>query len=172
MASDIPGVTALDYLTLNQPVDGDNALRIVAPTVLELTRLNVKSPNSASMPAWNFVNATSTALPGTGEFAVTVNGQPVTVTAVGFKRRPLYAPLALRDLRVESTIFLKIAAPVGSDQSVVVKNPGGALWPASMTFAVSANPLRYGPSIHVNQEGYLPAKTKKGFVGYYLGSLG
>ena len=171
MASDIPGLTALDYLTLNLPADGDNALRIVAPTVLELTRLNVKQPNTA-MPAWNFVNGGSASLPGAGEFAVTVNGQSVAVTAVGFKRRPLYAPLAVRDLRVESTIYLKIAAPVGTDQSVVVKNPSGSLWPASMSFAVSANPLRYGPSIHVNQEGYMPLKTKKGFVGYYLGSLG
>ncbi len=172
-SSDIPGVTPLDYLTLDQPIDGDNALRVVSPTVLELTRLSVKRPDPARMDVWNFVDGSGNAsLPAASAFSVTVNGQPVTVQAVGFKRRPLYAPLALRDLRVECTLYLKIATPVGSGQSVEVRNPGNALWPASMTFATTANPLRFGPSLHVNQEGYLPGKVKKALVGYYLGSLG
>jgi hypothetical protein len=172
-ASDIPGLTRLDYLTLDQPIDGDNALRIVAPNVLELTRLSVKRPDPAQMDVWNFVDSAGHAsLPAASAFSVTVNGQPATVQAVGFKRRPLYAPIAVRDLRVECTIYLKIGTSVASGQSVEVKNPGNALWPASMTFATTANPLRYAPSIHVNEEGYLPGKTKKAFVGYYLGSLG
>jgi hypothetical protein len=172
-ASDIPGVTALDYLTLDQPIDGDHALRIVSPNVLELTRLSIKRPDPAQMDVWNFVDSSGNAsLPAANSFNVTINGQPATVTAVGFRRRPLYAPLALRDMRVESVIFLKIGTAVGSGQTVEVKNPGNALWPASINFSTTANPLRYGPSIHVNQEGYLPGRQKKAFVGYYLGNLG
>ncbi len=172
-ASDIPGLTSLDYLTLEQPIDGDHALRVVSPTVLELTRLSIKRPDPATMDVWNFVDGSGNAsLPAASSFTVTVNGQPATVQSVGFKRRPLYAPLALRDLRVESTIYLKISTAVGSGQSVEVKNPGNSLWPSSMSFATTANPLRYGPSLHVNQEGYIPGRQKKAFVGYYLGNLG
>jgi hypothetical protein len=172
-ASDIPGLTALDYLTLDEPIDGDHALRIVGPNVLELTRLSLKRADPATMDVWNFVDGSGNAsLPGTGQFSVTVNGSAVAVQAVGFKRRPLYAPIAHRDLRVESTLILKIGTIIGDGQAVEVKNPGGSLWPASMTFTGTANPLRYGPALHVNQEGYLPNRSKKAFVGYYLGSLG
>lgn len=171
--SDVPGLASLDYLALEQPIDGDHALRIVAPNVLELTRLSLKRPAPATMDVWNFVDASgNAALPGPSQFTVTVNGQPATVQAVGYKRRPLYAPLALRDLRVESTLYLKIGTTAGSGQTVEVKNPGGALWPAAMTFSGTAGPLRFGPALHVNQEGYLPNHTKKAFVGYYLGTLG
>jgi hypothetical protein len=171
--AEIPGVTALDYLSLEQPIDGDHALRIVGPNVVELIRLSVKRPDPAGMDVWNFVNAAGSAsLPGSGEFAVTVGGQSVTVQAVGFRRRPLYAPLARRDLRVESTLILRLGTTIAADQTVEVRNPGGALWPSGMSFRAQSHPLRYGPAIHVNQEGYLPGRPKKAWVGYYLGSLG
>ncbi len=172
-ASDIPGLTPLDYLSLEQPIDGDHALRIISPTVIELTRLSIKRPDPAGMDVWNFVDGNGNAsLPAAGKFSVTVNGQPASVQAVGFKRRPLYAPLALRDLRVESVLYLKLGTAIGNDQPVVVKNPDGSLWPSSMNFSTTANPLRYGPALHVNQEGYLPGRQKKAMVGYYLGTLG
>src|SRR5207302_10024996 len=46
-----------------------------------------------------------------------------------------------------------------------------ALWPATLRFVSVNQPLRYAPTIHVNQEGYLPTYQKKAMVGYYLGSL-
>src|SRR5262245_60204532 len=55
-ATDIPGLTPLDYLALEQPIAGDHALRIVSPTVLELTRLSTKQPDPAKMDVWNFVD--------------------------------------------------------------------------------------------------------------------
>jgi len=168
-ATDIPGVAALDYLTLEQPLDGDHELCVISPTVLELTRLSRKRPDPALMDVWNFADA---ALPDAGRFAVTVNGQPASVTAVGYKRRPLSAPLALRDLRVESVLYLKIGTAVGSGQKVEVKNPDASLWPGTLSFATTADPLRFGPALHVNQEGYLPNQAKKAFFGYYLGTLG
>ncbi len=163
----------LDYLSLEQPIESDHGLRIISPTVLELTRLSVKRPDPATMDVWNFVDAAgNAALPEAKRFAVTVNGQPAAVQAVGFKRRPLYAPLALRDLRVESVLYLKIGTAVGHGQKVEVKNPDGSLWPGSLSFAASAETLRFGPALHVNQEGYMPNRPKKAFVGYYLGTLG
>ena len=41
-----------------------------------------------------------------------------------------------------------------------------------MQFTNSANPLRFNPAIHVNQEGYVPTLPKKAMIGYYLGNLG
>ncbi|HTL67270.1 MAG TPA: glycoside hydrolase family 9 protein [Lacunisphaera sp.] len=171
--TDIPGLTALDGLSLTLPVDGDHALRVIAPNILELTRVSIKPPDPATVDVWNFVDASGNAtLPAATQFAVTVNGQPATVQAVGFRRRALYAPLAHRDLRVASSLYLRIGTAVGADQPVEVNNPGGSLWPAAMAFTVTARPLRFGPAVHVNEEGYLPNRPKKAFVGYYLGSLG
>ena len=48
----------------------------------------------------------------------------------------------------------------------------GTLWPTNMEFTAAADPLRYSPAIHVNQEGYVPEFPKKAIVGYYLGNLG
>lgn len=169
--SPISGTASLDYLNLEQPADGAHALRIISPTVLELSRINVKQPN-AGMPAWNFADGNSVSLPSSGSFTVTINGQSVSVQEVGFKRRPLYAPLVTRDLRVESTLYLKIGTPVGENQTVEVTNPNGNLWPASFRFSAKADPVRFGPAIHVNHEGYMPQRPKTAMVGYFLGSLG
>src|SRR5439155_19345420 len=46
------------------------------------------------------------------------------------------------------------------------------LWTETMRFVAVADPNRYSPAIHVNQEGYAPGFTKKATVGYYLGNLG
>ncbi|MBI3885758.1 MAG: glycoside hydrolase family 9 protein [Opitutae bacterium] len=169
----IPAVNPTDYLALEQPLTGDNALRIVAPAVLELQRINTKSSTALAVDSWDFVSSTGAfTAPAASKFVVTVNGSPVAVSGVGFKRRPLYAPLAVYMLRLESSLYLKLAAPVPDGATVVVTNPDGSLWPAAMLFKAAAHPLRYSPAIHVNQEGYVPAFAKKASVGYYLGNLG
>ena len=96
----------------------------------------------------------------------------MAVQSVGFKRRPAYAPFAIRDLRIENCLYLQLASPIADNQTVEVTNPGNALWPSTMLFTNVANPLRYSPAIHVNQEGYVPNLPKKAMVGYYLGSKG
>ena len=73
--------------------------------------------------------------PGASEFAVTINGQSVTVSSVGFRRRAAYAPIETRDLRIDNCLYLTLANPIADGQAVAVKNPSGALWPATMTFA-------------------------------------
>src|SRR5207302_10859636 len=103
-------------------------------------------PDPARVPQWDFVNASyQFQAPSLSEFAVTVNGQPVTVQSIGFKRRPLSAPLAVRDLRIETYPYLRLAAPVANEQTVEVKNPRGAFWSADMKFVATVDPLRYGP---------------------------
>ena len=168
-------LTAPDGVSLSMPKVGDNSLRILSPTMLELTRITTKALDPAVVDTWSFVDSTGmilSALPTASQFTVTVNGQTIAVTAVGFKRRALYAPLNNYDLRIQNSIYLQLASPIADNQSVSVSNPGSSLWPSTMQFTATADPLRYAPAIHVNQEGYVPAYPKTAMVGYYLGSLG
>jgi hypothetical protein len=96
----------------------------------------------------------------------------VNVTSVGFRRRVLWGALNTRDLRVDNALYLSLASPVAEGATVEVKNPSGAVFPASLQFKVTADAARYSPAIHVNQEGYVPSFPKKAMVGYYLGNKG
>ncbi|HTL67265.1 MAG TPA: glycoside hydrolase family 9 protein [Lacunisphaera sp.] len=162
----------LDYTTLHIPAVGDNSLHVLSPTTLELVRINT-APAGGAVDSWNFVDSSGNyTAPALSRFSVTVDGKAVAVQAVGFKRRPLYAPLVKRDLRIINDVVLQLASPVTDGQSVEVKNADGSLWPSTMVFTAKADALRYSPVIHVNQEGYVPSMPKKAEVGYYLGSLG
>ena len=163
----------VDYLDLTLPALGDHTLHVLTPTLLELQRINTKPPGTAPVDSWDFVDANSVfQAPTLTQFAVTVDGAPVTVTAVGFKRRPFYAPVLVRDLRIENSLYLQLSTSVADGQVVVVTNPSGDLWAASESYTATTDPQRYSPAIHVNQEGYVPGLPKKAMVGYYLGSLG
>jgi hypothetical protein len=165
-----PQVEGLD-LRLPQP--GEMALGILAPTLLEVTRIGVKSPDPARVDAWDFVNAAGELqLPAPGHVVVMVGGQGSVVTAMGFKRRPRYAPLAVRDLRIDSRLYLQLAKPIADGQTVTVTNPDASLWPPNLSLTAQMDPLRYSPAIHVNEEGYEPAFPKEAMAGAFLGSLG
>jgi len=168
-----PAGSEMDGTNLIVPSVGDHALRVLTPTLLELREITTKAPDPAAATRWNFVNAAgqSTA-PSASQFHVTVGGTTVAATAVGFRRRVLYAPLKTYDLRIDNALYLQLASPVADGQPVVVTDPDGQIWPATETFAVTADPLRYSPAIHVNQEGYVPAFPKKAMIGYYLGDMG
>jgi hypothetical protein len=167
------GASEIDYLNLTLPLVGDHTLRVLAPTTLEVVRLNSKPSIAAPVDSWNFVDANGVfTAPALSQFAVTVDGVAATITAVGFKRRPFYAPLFVRDLRIENSLYLQLSAPVTDGQVVTVTNPGAQLWAAGETYSVTMTPLRYSPAIHVNQEGYVPGLPKKAMIGSYLGNLG
>ena len=168
-----PAESEMDDTNLVLPQVGDHALRVLAPTLLELRHVNTKAPDPAVVSNWNFVdqNGLSTA-PSASRFSVSVGGEPVAVTAVGFRRRVLSAPLKTYDLRIDNALYLQLASPVADGQSVEVTNPDGQIWSATEIFAVTADPLRYSPAIHVNQEGYVPSFPKKAMIGYYLGDMG
>src|SRR5580765_2170194 len=167
-------VAATDAISLELQMTkpGDHSLRILSPTLLELVRINTKQMNPARVDSWDWVNDQGVFVPPVmSSVKVIVNGQTNIVTSVGFKRRPLYAPLGVWDLRIENHLYLQLSNAISVSQSVQVINDG-TLWPTNMAFTAVTDPLRGSPAIHVNQEGYLPAYPKKAGVGYYLGGMG
>ena len=151
---------------------GDHTLHILSPNVLELFRVNSKQPNPARVDSWDWVTDQGAfAPPNLSSLKVIVNGQTNTVTGIGFKRRPIYAPLVPWDLRIGNQLYLQLNNRIPDGATVHVINDG-TLWPTTMQFAATADPLRFSPAIHVNQEGYLPSYPKKAIVGYYLGDMG
>lgn len=162
-----------DENSLSLPAIGDHGLRVLSPTVLELTLINTRTSTSGRVNAWDFVNDQFVAnLPAPSQFVVKANGATIAVQSVGFKRRPLYAPETPGDLRIGSHIYLKLASAIPTGAAVEVTNPSATYWGAAMRFQASANGDRYSPAVHVNQVGYMPNYPKKAMVGYYLGSMG
>ncbi|MGZ5527963.1 MAG: glycoside hydrolase family 9 protein, partial [Limisphaerales bacterium] len=147
---------------------GDYGLRIITPTLLELTFINTAPSGSTTPTNWNF----TTGMPATSKFAVTANNSSVSVSSVGFKRRPLYTPKDKFDLRIQNSLYLNLSGSIPDGATVTVKNPDNSLWNTSVTYTATNDPARYSPAIHVNAEGYMPNNAKKGMVGYYLGNLG
>lgn len=150
--------------TLRLPVAGEHTLHIISPTVLELG--SITTPDGKGSPA-------APLRPAAGDFEVTVDGQRVDVAEAGFKRRVAYAPLKQRDLRVANHVYLVLAEPLRKEGAKITVRPRvRELWPEKAQFTATFDPLRWGPAVHVNQEGYAPDLPKVAMVGYYLGSLG
>ncbi len=171
-ATNAPAAALAEYDAPTLPAVGDNMLRVLSPTLLELHLINTE-PSGGSVSAWNFINSSGVAqLPAAALFTVAANLQPIVVQSVGFKRRPLYAPLASYDLRIDNCIYLQLASAIPANATVTVLNPGGALWGSSLSYSATNTATRYSPAIHVNQEGYVSNFPKKAMIGYYLGSLG
>ena len=161
----IPGISPAEN-PLALPRIGAQQLRVLSPTVLELTLITTKAPNGP-VTEWNFVGKDfGPRLPQPRDFEVKVNGRRVAIKGVGFKRRPVYSPLKRRDLRIGNYLYLELAAPLPDDAAIEAAAPGQRL------FTGKAAPRRFNPAIHVNQVGYSPSLPKKAIVGYYLGSLG
>ncbi len=155
------------------PQPGDYTLHVITPTLLELKVINTAPYSSTTPSSLNLVDGSFNFLPpSAGLFAVTANGQSVSVQAVGFKRRVMYAPLYRYDLRIDNNVYLQLSSPISDNQVIKVTNPNGNLWSASTGFTATVDPLRFSPAIHVNQEGYMPTYSKKAMVGYYAGSMG
>ncbi len=157
---------------LRMPLPGDNHLRILSPTLLEITLITTKFPDPAPVTSWNFVTNGIFVPPNLSQLIVTVDAQSIPIQAIGFKRRPIYAPLVQRDLRIGNYLYLQLAQPLVDGQSVRVDNPDGTLWNSNQPFTATVDPLRWNPAIHVNQQGYLLGFSKKAMIGEYLGSLG
>ncbi|MDE3083861.1 MAG: glycoside hydrolase family 9 protein [Verrucomicrobiota bacterium] len=162
-----------DGMSLALPVPGEHALRILSPTILELSLITQSPPPPGQPERWNFFDPEhGLHLPAADGFKVTVDGRGAVIRAIGFKRRPVYAPLKQRDLRLGNYLYVQLAEAVKNNQTVEVANPDGTLWSAEMRFTAKAAPLRFSPVIHVNQVGYLATGPKQAMVGFYLGSLG
>jgi hypothetical protein len=169
---------AVDNGLLALPVAGERTLRVLSPSLLEVTVITVKEPDSTLKK----IQSALTGGPAAPEKAlktleVSVGDQRLKVAATGWKRRTAYAPIARRDLRVATQLYLQLATPLdltGAVQTVTVRDPSGALGEGSAKTPLTAttDPRRLSPAIHVNQEGYVPDFPKKAMVGYYLGDLG
>jgi hypothetical protein len=166
--SGAPPIHVANYTRLQVPEIDSHTLNILSPTTLELIRITRK-PAGGAVSAWDFVSGN---IPTAGKFTVTVNGNPVTVTNVGFKRRPLYAPPAARDLRVINQLTLELGSAIPEGATVKVINADATVFPGTFDFSGPAHRLRYNPAVHVNQEGYVPSWPKKASVGYWTGTLG
>src|SRR6266404_3470507 len=162
-----------DSNSLYLPTAGSYQLRVITPTILELTLITTKQPDPARVEQWDFIDAKAQErLPSVSEFKVSAGDKIIPVKAVGFKRRVLFAPLKHRDLRIGNYLYLRLASALSEQQDVSVKNPSHKLWPATIQFSSKNEPLRRNPGLHVNQTGYLPTGPKQAMAGYYLGSLG
>lgn len=156
----------IDDAALRMPQAGDYSLHVLTPSLLELTLISSPPANTAP------VDLAATYHPG--DFHVTVNNAPVSVGQIGFKRRVLYAPLRIHDLRVSTRIYLELPSPIAmsADARVAVTLAGQGTPQAGLTATATTDPYRYSPAIHVNQEGYMPDLSKRAMVGYYAGTLG
>lgn len=152
---------------------GQNQLRVITPTLLELTLITTKSPDPAPLHEWAFVNQAGHAnLPAPRQFEVLAGASQLTVIRVGFKRRVLYAPLKQRDLRIANFLYLSLGQAIPEQAPVEVKNPDHKLWQPGRRFTAQNDRFRWSPAVHVNQTGYMLSFSKQAMVGYYLGSLG
>ncbi|MDB6080551.1 MAG: hypothetical protein JWO82_4298, partial [Akkermansiaceae bacterium] len=164
---------SLDGQGLYLPQPDEYGLRILSRDTLELIRMNTKGYETTDrVTSWDFVDQNIFTPPSAGSLEVRVDGVLVPVANIGFKRRPWYAPLTPRDLRIQNSMELQLSVPIAPGQLVTVTSPDGTLWTADMTFSAQAEAGRFSPAIHVNQEGYTSTLPKKAMVGYYLGSLG
>lgn len=161
------------YLNLALPQIGDHLMTVLSSTVIELKRISGKASPTSPVDGWDFIDATNTCTLASGDFTVTLNGAPVSVSFLGFKRRPIYAKLpvnANRHVLIESNIYLSITPAIsqglGPKPVVTVRS---SRFPE--TFTGTWTPLN-SPVIHVNQEGYLPAGPKVARVSYYMGTAG
>src|SRR5436190_1912128 len=91
----------ISEMALQLPKVGDHSLRILAPNLLELVLINTKQPAPARVNTWDWVDEQGNFVrPDISRIRVSVNGQNKTITGVGFKRRPRYAPLDPWELRI------------------------------------------------------------------------
>jgi len=165
--------SSTDEDPLHLPVPGTFTLRVLTPTVLELESITTGPPADRAPDLSRILDSAGKISSGaTQRLKVTVDGRPVPVRAVGFKRRPLYAPIKKRDLRVGNYLYVQLTDPLTDKAAVKLANPDGDLWVPPQSWEGRMEPLRLNPAIHVNQVGYLPEQPKKAMVGFYLGSLG
>ncbi|MEM6911243.1 MAG: glycoside hydrolase family 9 protein [Verrucomicrobiota bacterium] len=152
---------------------GHMELRILSEDFLELHLVNQESGGQWLPAEWDFGQTDGSAqLPLAGDFSVVANGAAVTVEAVGFRRRALYAPHGIDDLRVGNWLTLKLAQSLPAGAQVEVSHPDATRFPPALDFSATMEADRISSAIHVNQVGFPMSGPKQAVVGDYLGSLG
>ncbi|HWQ93146.1 MAG TPA: cellulase N-terminal Ig-like domain-containing protein, partial [Clostridia bacterium] len=152
---------------------GETGLRIITPTLLELTLTTGLKAGHATPPDWSYADDNGkTRLPDANVFSVRLGDKTIPVKRVGFKRRAAYAPLKAYDLRVENTLYLELAEPIPQGQPLEIVRAPDKSWRSNLQFRGILDPHRLNAALHVNQTGYLTGRPKRAMAGYFLGSLG
>jgi len=168
-----PTVLGGGELSLRLPVVGTGELRVLTPSMLEVTWINTKSPDPARVETCDFVaDDGSLHLPATNAFTVSSSRGAHGIRAIGFKRRVCYAPLKSRDLRIGNYVYLELDDELRPHETVEVRATSPSIWPTNLCFAAAMESDRWSPVIHVNQVGYQPTLPKQAMIGWFLGSLG
>ncbi|MDX1953042.1 MAG: glycoside hydrolase family 9 protein [Verrucomicrobiota bacterium] len=158
---------------LAMPRPGSYSLTLLSPTILEISFISTQEKGGAPPRQWDFVSPNfELKLPDPALFQLRVNGANAPIEKIGFKRRPLYAPLKNRDLRIRNDLYLLLKEPLQPGALAEFSDSHTLLTPLPQKHAITNDPLRWSPVIHVNQGGYLPDHPKVAVVGFYLGSLG
>ncbi len=169
-AAQTTDVDRIDGLHGQTAVGGAECLRFITPQLLELARTSTKV-RGQDLTSWNFVQGGVFSPPEPASYTVSLNGQAAVATFGGFRRRVAHAPLAKYDVNVDNRIYLQLATPANTGDTVTVTTDGwGSGIPDSWTTTLTSD--RRNPAIHVNQVGYLTSGPKQAMVGYYLGSGG
>ncbi len=155
---------------INLPQIGDFRLRVLSPDWIEMERITGKEPEPAPVEVWDFTDAAR--MPSPKDFEVLVDGVVVPVAEVSFRRRPVFAPLRGRDLRIGNWLSLRLETPVPEGSQVVVRSPRADIVLKDETWNALSDPQRYSPVIHANQDVYPVGMTKRAYAGYFLGSAG
>src|SRR4051812_30489402 len=94
--------TEIDTHILNVPAPGDWTLQLLSPSILELTQISTKARDLEPGRAVSGL-----------EIRVGAQSQKLKIASAGWKRRPIYAPLATpKDFRIATQLYLKLAEPL------------------------------------------------------------
>ena len=108
--------------TLAMPATGWQQFRVLSPNVLELTLITTKASIQDRVTEWDFIGENfKLQLPASTNISVTVNNRSVAVEGLGFKRRPLYAPLKHRDLRIRNDFYVQLAEAIPDNAVIEVR---------------------------------------------------
>ena len=120
---------------IQTPQIGDHGLRILTPTVLELSLVNTADSNSGMVDSWNWVDDQQNFVqPDTSSIRVVINGQTNFPTVrIWNAVLKVHAPLLYWDLRIGNDLYLKLsnAVPVGASVQVI---NNGTLWATNLSF--------------------------------------
>ena len=147
------------------PKHGDIEINILNKRVLEIEYVYKRDTNTSQLE-WNFVTNGVFTAPTT--LSVSINGVNVPITNITFKRRPIYAPLKARDLRIGNWLYLTLNTDILEGQKVTVTDSSKTILKNDLI--VTKSNTRLTPVIHVNQAGYNTGFTKKAFIGYFTGN--
>lgn len=167
----------IEGLSSEAPEIGEGGLRFLTPQVLEVVHINSKEPN-LEPASWTFANEGVFSAPDSNTFTLAIDGEPVTATIMGFRRRVLLARSGIRDIRIDNRLFLKLLSPAtaGAKARLEAKGWQNHATPTGLdelaVYQATLDAGRRSPAIHTNHGGYISGLPKQAMVGCYLGTSG